>query len=404
LARPISTAARAWRWSRRHPIVPGLLGSLGLVMALVYVLGWFWFQEACTNLDQELTARALTSNIFAAASVADAAGLDLQRRYEIVEQTARQPRLVRLLDQFANDPELAALLAQLSDPQLDAETHARLRATFATHPKQRELQDWIVQQSNDRPVPIFAWFVLDAAGLQLARNPIEDWQTIGRSYAWRSYFHHRPTDRPEDWRATPDERLRATKLSQVFVSRFTNQWVVVVSTPVREDDRFLGVVGMMIELGKFVELPGSELGQPAASGASRFAVLVDARDGNQGQILQHPLYGALSASTRRELLDLSQKTGYAVALGQWTTSSDYRDPFSRASRRYARRWLAAQAPVEVRSQPTGLIVIVQEGYDDLIGDALGQLKSTLILLSIATVGLVAIFVAPLWWLVLRTLK
>jgi hypothetical protein len=103
-------------------------------------------------------------------------------------------------------------------------------------------------------------------------------------------------------------------------------------------------------------------------------------------------------------LDLSQKTGYAVALGQWTTSSDYRDPFSRASRRYARRWLAAQAPVEVRNQPTGLIVIVQESYDDLIGDALGQLKSTLILLSIATVGLVAIFVAPLWWLVLRTLK
>jgi hypothetical protein len=401
LARPIRAPARVWRWCQRHPVVPGLLGSLGLVVAMVYVLGWIGFHAACASLDRELTARALASDVFAANSVADAAGLDLERRYEIVEQAAREPRLIRLLDEIANDAQLMPLLARLSDPHLDAATHERLRTALLGHPKQHELQDWLMQRPSDQAVPVFAWFVLDAAGLQLARNPIEDWQTVGRNYAWRSYFHDEAIDRPEYWRAQPEERLRRTKLSQAFVSRFTNQWVVVVSTPVLDGDRFLGVVGLMIELGKFVELPGNEVVRPADSNDGRFAVLVDARDGNRGQILQHPLYIALSGQARRELLDCSQNAEYAVTLGQWTASSDYHDPFGR---RFDRRWLAAQAPVQVRNQPTGLVVIVQESYDGLIGVALGQLKSTLIWLSFATLGLIATFVAPLWWLVLRTLE
>jgi len=37
--------------------------------------------------------------------------------------------------------------------------------------------------------------------------------------------------------------------------------------------------------------------------------------------------------------------------------------------------LAAQKPVQVRDQPTGLVVIVQEPYGDLIGGPLGTLKT-----------------------------
>ncbi len=383
LARPVSRSERLVRWCRQHRVASFLLASVIFVMVFTFGWGWYEFDEAYTTLDTQLTAGALTSDAFAAALVAEAAGRDLEDHYDFVEQAARERPLVRLLDELASDPQLLPLLGKLNDPQQDAVVQESRRSALRAHPKLRELQDWLVQQPSDQAAPVFAWFLLDAAGLQLVRHPIEDAQTIGRNYAWRSYFHNASTDQQDNWRPRPEQRLHTTKLSPVFVSQFTDQWVVVVSTPIMDGDRFLGVIGLMIELGKFVELPGNEVGRPAGSDDSRFAVLVDARKTNRGRILQHPSFNVLDGPARRELLDRSQDEDHAVDLvNGWdihgdydlTTHTNFCDPLAEISQN-AERWLAAQKPVQVRGQPTGLVVIVQEPYGNLIGGPLGTLKT-----------------------------
>ena len=337
LARPVSRSERFVRWCWSHPVASLSLAAMIIVMACIFGWGWNEFDEAYTTLDTQLTAGALTSDAFAAALVAEAAGRYLEDHYDLVEQAARERPLIKLLDELASDQQLSPLLEKLNDPQQDAAEQESRRSTLRAHPQLRELQTWLVQSTTDPAASVFAWFVLDAAGLQLVRHPIEDAQTIGRNYAWRSYFHDALVDQQDTWRPRPEQRLRSTKLSPVFVSQFTDQWVVVVSTPIVDGNRFLGVIGVMIELGKFTELPGNEVGRSADSDDSRFAVLVDARETNPGRILQHPSFNVLDGPARRELLDRSQAEDHAVDLvNGWdihgdsdlTTHTNFCDPLA----------------------------------------------------------------------------
>ena len=143
----------------------------------------------------------------------------------------------------------------------------------------------------------------------------------------------------------------------------------------------------------------------------RFAVLVDSRQPNPGQILQHPLYRELAAETtsaqpspRRQLLDHSQDAALRVPLDDWTENRDYRDPFAAASASYDHRWMACKLPVEARGKPTGVLVIVQESHDEIIGNPLGQLRHGLLILSLVTLGLAGAMVAPLWVIILRLVR
>ncbi len=69
------------------------------------------------------------------------------------------------------------------------------------------------------------------------------------NYAWRTYFHggERDDEDLRDYlRKTPRRRLTQTHLSDDFRTEVTNEWVVAVSTPVVEDGRLLGVVGVFL--------------------------------------------------------------------------------------------------------------------------------------------------------------
>src|SRR5690606_4280601 len=105
----------------------------------------------------------------------------------------------------------------------------------------------------------------------------------------------------------------------------------------------------------------------------------------------------------RAVLDRSQDGRHVVQLDNWTTCHDYYDPLAEVSQR-DERWLAAQQPVEVRGQPTGLVVIVQERYKDLIGGPLGTLKTGVVQISSAILGIILVLFALLWHLVIRPLK
>ena len=68
------------------------------------------------------------------------------------------------------------------------------------------------------------------------------------------------------------------------------------------------------------------------------------------------------------------------------------------------RWLAGQWPVEARGEATGLAVIVQERYDQIIGQPLAQMRRGLVLLSLITLGLSTAVIVPLWGIILRLVR
>jgi hypothetical protein len=188
----------------------------------------------------------------------------------------------------------------------------------------------------------------------------------------------------------------------VFLSQASGRWIAGISAPVYQGGpggRLLGVLALTVEVGRFVKLQG---------GANQLAVLVDWRDGpNKGLILQHPLFDKLLKEEGRlpaRFKDL--RIGLkSLPVGGEFEKSNYEDPMAadQSGAAYRGRWLADLAPVEVRGEPTDLLIIVQETHQHAIGDTLEQLQSSLFSVGlIAGVGLMAITVV-LWGFVLRVI-
>ena len=413
-----SLQVRHIRRARRPLMILGAVGP-ALLMAVVALFALYGFRTAYDKSDAALTRQALGSNKFAAQFVAETAARELEKRYRLVESAAASQGVTELLSRIAADPELSELLEQLSDPelagedeQLDADqlaTRQRLQQRLEQHELHQQLQQLFFKHYTDglnagttKPL-VASWFVNDARGVQIARVPDPDDSKIGINYAWRTYFHGDENDKDPAWRGDPDPpRLAATHLSSVFSSQVTGKWIVAVSTPVVQDDTFLGIVALSVEIGQFAELQRDDADQ---TGSDRFAVLVDARTDPPGLILQHELYQRLLEEPDAKLPPDFQKLRVPIqALN--AMEAHYVDPLAGhpLGAKYDRRWLAARHPVEIEGDRTGLHIVVQESYNAAIGAALADLERTLLMRSLAAVAVIVIVITAMWGLVLRTLN
>lgn len=412
-------SARETRRTRRPLVLLGMIGP-ALLLVVMGLAAWRGLETAMQKGDQALTDRALESNRFAARYVARAAASDLERRMRAVELLSDERPFQDLLAETLADEELGALRAKLSDPALDESELEPLRDEFLAHPTRRALQDRLEELLVDPDRPrVASWFVNDPNGLQLARAPVigsdrdpnrdapqgaePPRTTIGKNYAWRTYFHGGPEDRPADWRPTGGEHVAHTRLSAVFRSQNTGRWIAGVSTPIWGDGGsgpLLGVMALTVEVGgNFVELLGSP---------GQLAVLVDWRDGqNKGLVLQHPLFEQLKAEEgkvpdRFKDLRLAPDDFPATADGG---KRDYRDPLAADAQgeAYGGRWLASSAPVLLASRDSGLRVIVQETHDHAIGPPLAELRRSLLWIGLVASGVVAVVLTLLWSVVARAL-
>ncbi|MCE9544961.1 MAG: protein kinase [Planctomycetia bacterium] len=405
-------AVREERKARRPLVVLGALGP-ALVLLVAAIFAWQWFATVVDQSDRSLTTQALEGNQFAAQFVARAASDELGRRYRAVEQVADDRDFQSLLRRIEADPQLKPIREQLSDPALDEESPAAeaLRQRLAANPLIVELQKKVTALRDDPGQPYSAsWLVNDSLGLQLARAPQS--RTIGRNYAWRTYFSGATEDRTRDWRPGASDHLKSTHLSAAFLSQASGQWTVSISTPVFEDaqpdKRWLGVVGLSVDVGSFVELRGDR---------DRFGVLVDLRDGpNRGLVLQHPIYDEFREQKKQPLPpEVSAVRLSDDALPQSKERSrDYVDPFGTAMQNdgaaYRRHWLAAMVPVTVRQrekkemQDTGWRVIVQQAYEPAIGEPLERLRLKLVASGLLAMALATAALTALWVMVLRGLR
>jgi len=358
-------ARRRVRLARRPAMLLGAVGP-ALLLLVVCWFAWQGFRAAIGQSDVALTRRALESNGFAARYAARTAAHELENRFQLVERLAASRALRTAAAEAVRSPEVAALLSALSDPRKPEQELAALREQFRAHPAREALQRRFAELLPPAARPeqedeVASWFFCDAQGISTVRVP--ESLTIGKNFAWRSYFHRGPNDLAPTWRPRSGEHLHETTLSAVFRSQATQRWIVAVSAPVFDPDdeqRFLGVLAMTAEVGRFVEL---------SSGHDQFAVLVDRRSGShQGVILQHPLYDQLLAREGK-LPDHFQN--YRLQEDNLPDDQhpdlqqDYQDPLAAdpAGRAFRRHWLARTEPVVVRGRPTGWVIVVQQAHD-----------------------------------------
>ncbi len=379
----------------QRPLV--LLGTVGPALLLLVVSLFFWqgFTTALRQSDTALTDRAIESNRFAAQYVARTASEELQRRWGAVNRVANTPEVKQALADLYAEPVASDLMNRLSDVDLPEAEAEPLREQFRNHSARQTLAATLaaaIPAYVDAPDDVASWFLCDTRGLSTVRLPSPT--TVGKNYAWRSFFHGGLMDREPSWRPSSDEWLAETTISAIFRSQATNHWIVAVSAPIFADserENFLGVVALTVELGRFVELGGS---------TSQFAVLVDWRDGPQkGLIIQHPLFNQLISE--QGILP-EQLKDYRLTPDRLPDTParqrNYHDPLAAAPEGAVldRPWLAHMAPVQMRMTDTGWIVIVQEAHDEAIGRTLRQLRLVLIHHGIIALALVGLVMVVLW--------
>lgn len=393
---------------RRRPLV--VLGAIGpaLLLAVMSIFAWRSFDAVIGDSDGALRNRALDSSLFAAKYVAKTVTNELDQRYQAVEDIAVSQRFQGLLTAILDDKELEGLRDLLTNPQVAPTAAEDARRQLLASGAQQALQRRLVDLLYDDGEPaVSSWFVADPTGLQLARAvrpQAEEASTVGYPYGWRTYFHGGSEDHPADWRPGPADHITDTHLSRVFRSQATGRWSVAISTPIVTEDsdgRFLGVIGLTVDVGQLVEFQEHEQNKP-------FAVLVDMRAGqNRGLILQHPLYNQLIKEQGR-LPDRFQS--YRVTStdlpDRRERRQDYDDPLGEDEQggEFRRHWLAAMASVSIRDGNTGWVVVVQESYDAAIGRTLGELKSRLLRSGLLAVGLIAGLSIAVWAFVIRLLN
>jgi len=415
---------------RRYPNVQSVLDALrdrdlarqqrplvllGFVAPLLFLLimglfGGRGYRRAIGDSDRVLTQRAAESNRFAAKFVAEVVAREIDRYFRAVEQVARDRRFQAATAAVLDDPELAPLLGAADDPQIDPETAQQHRAAFVAHPHRQPLQQRIEDLLADPRRPRAAsWFVTGPTGTHLASafdSPPRQ-SPLGRNFGWRSYFHGGPADLTPDSRGPPAQAIRDTHLSAVFQSTATKTWKVAISTPVFQEERFLGVVALTVELGGFVKFAGTP---------RQFAVLVDGREGpNRGVILQHPLYDQMLQT--RDALP-ARFSRYRVSLDQWRSEEvvRYQDPLreDQAGAAYAQDWIAARADVllrpaahdagqEMSGRDTGLVVLAQESYREAAAPV-HQLGRRLAREGLVALAVVVAVVIVLWYVVARSMR
>jgi serine/threonine protein kinase len=368
----------------KRPLI--LLGILGPIL---FLLAMFWIAhsavpEVVAAAEANLIDRVLAGDEVAAKFGAHGLESDLLNRQGELEQ-------------LADDPSLRAFIceANAAPPSAWATMSSPLDAWQPAAMARLKKRDAALDQS---------WFITNARGDQIARQPPPppDDNTIGKNYAWRSYFHggveeYTRESAPSDIRPRKDPGI-----STAFRSEATHRYMVALAVPVKDEAgaEVIGILARTIDLPDLLSpLEERARGKPG-NGALRFLSLVDAREGG-GFLLDHQWMTKerMSAMSNEQVQQKLRLPDDAVREMRESTRSDhYRDPIAKAGLddRYAGRWLAAFAPVA----GTGWVAVVQERYDEAL-QPVGALESVFWEYGIWALVVFSVMLGILWYFIHR---
>lgn len=375
---------RESRKRQRPMLLVGLVGP-GLVVALMAVAAWFVFRTTLATASSHLLSRTVESNELAATSIAGRFGLEVDKRWRILEQSAAHPPLADWL---------------LAKPE---ETHEEIQRWL-----DGELAWWNTQFSAGTAASY--WFVLDREGKVRALTP-QAASLIGSYFGYREYFHGQGRElNPMD---PVPEMISAPHRSNIFRSQPENELAVAFSVPILgPDGERLGIIAMETRMGNFAEFEGSR---------NQLSVLVDLRNdqvGREGLIVEHPAFGREEGAAAEsvylspeqlgefKILLESRNGGGAAAedngANHGATAMDYRDPLGSAAS--DRSWLASIAPVRVvrgngDALDTSWAIVVQEEMAETLAP-LSRLGSMFFYSGIVALVLTSAIIGGMWSIVL----
>ncbi len=330
---------RAARWARRHRNAAQAILAGVTALAIVTVGSAIWLgylarseHEARLSAESARHQSLRMSAKFAARTIAGQ--IDLRWR---------------LLETACNDAAIKNTVKQINSAPQDIVHRDAAQAW---------LNEQFIQLQNDHSIEFSSLFLLDVKGTQVARAPMGS--TIGKSFAFRDYFHGQRRDllegEVEDVKPIQDANLSAT-YSSASTKRLKVAFTVPVMSGNAAQQQIIGVLGMSVELGEFGVLDTDfQSGQRVVLVDSR----MDSIDGEprRGLILQHPVLDQSKSALENARIGKD-------ALGQIDAPDgdfllrDYDDPFASGN------WTASFEPVIIagRRMPvadTGWIVLVQE--------------------------------------------
>jgi serine/threonine protein kinase len=296
-----------------------LLGFVAPVLLLVVfgLFGYWAFNQALARTNDAVTAKARDSNNYTALMAAKKAASDINQYFRAVSQLAHDESFVDKFEKAMAVEGLKALRLELANPvdnnQLD-DVRERYRNHPAIAPLLDVLEDRLKDRFNEYPKAA-SWFVCDRLGNQVASAFPDENRTLGKNYAYRSYFTGFNSDLPPSHvpelsvadggdaikqsdisLGEPRKITARAHLSGVFLSKQSKTWKVAFSTPIVSDaNEIIGIVAVTVELGELVDFVKDQANR------DRYAILVDGRPPDvggaknyDGAILEHPIYGDLN--------------------------------------------------------------------------------------------------------------
>ena len=257
---------RIVRWQRSHQGATKLAGILLLLLLLVLGGSSFSMWRFAKETEQKTRESLDTAVKFAAQTVA----LEMNNRWQALKLAARDPKILSELER----------LSMTDEGEVSEILQARIKYHRGNFPTTSDSS---------------SWFLCDTVGKQVARSP-KSFRSTGKYYAHRDYFHGNGLDYEETQvgSSLPGDPpyIEQSHHSIVYKSTSNQTLKVAYSVPVftnpgTDEERFVGVIGMSVELGEFRFLSGGAL-------RNHNLILVDLRDdwlgesAEKGLILQHP--------------------------------------------------------------------------------------------------------------------
>jgi eukaryotic-like serine/threonine-protein kinase len=383
-----------------------------LMLAVMTFFGWRGYQRALADTESLAVRRAVVNNQFAAQLAAERVAAEIERYFDIVYDEAYRSSFNDYFDLVLKN----TALKELSRVDLAPKKLEELQDEFIANSVRKDLDIYLarrIKRYAQQP-KLASIFVLNAEGVMLAAafEGDERSQSVAKNFAYRTYFHGGATDLPKETRVPAVRPVDRPHLSAVFQSSTTKKWKVAIARPIwrsdpvhENEDIIAGLLVITLNLGDFEFFKSVQI-----QGEDRFAVLVDARPGNNtGSILQHPLFDQVLARGE-SLPETFQELRVPLLKDGTLAENAYGDPLGNdpLGALYAREWLAAAAPVrnvngDKNVSTAGLVVLVQEDYVAVI-NPVRELGRRLVREGILALTVVVLVTVLLWLFVLRIVR
>lgn len=397
------------RFQARRPLLTlGIIVPI-MLLVLVWTFASTGIQAAVRNAQENLLDRALESDVVTVRILARSIERELEDRMSELQMVAEDNRL----------PD--ALLAESDKPW---ENRTELRQVVG------QWKTLVDEARRNQGLPLdTSWFVNNAAGVQVFRDPY-DAATVDGNYSFRDYFHGRHENYTKDNVPADITPISKPHISKPYRSEATDAYRVAITVPIysAKRDAVIGVLGRSIALHELLAAYKAVIQvSNTKDQVSRTIALLDARemrqDGSQPQfeLLDHPWMNAaqfrsLTDDMRQKLrldqlhakqlaalgslMKTSEQIGTKPDVIKLIRSRSYTDPVSQYDpQHYGGVWLAAFWPVG----NTDWIAVVQERLE-IARQPVAEMERRLQRYTyLALVGCGAL-VALLWYFIFRAIS